>query len=76
MVCGPPHLAGSENPEHQWDAEADQLLGVVLLLHAGEVLQQGEDDLRPALLLGAAQRLQPHVALPGDTYQVKKKCQP
>lgn len=62
-----PHLAGAQDLEEQRQAVGEQLLGVLLLLDAAELLQQALDQ-RPAVLQEAgAQGLQPGVQRPGHT---------
>lgn len=54
-------LAGSEDLEHEWQAVRDQLLRVLVLLDAAEVLEETLDQ-RPAVLHEAGtQGLQPGV---------------
>ena len=62
-------LAGSEDLEHEWQAVRDQLLGVLVLLDAAEVLEQALDQRAAVLQEAGAERLQPGVQGPGDTWE-------
>lgn len=63
------YLAGSEDLEHERQPVCHQLLRVLVLLDAAELLQQTLDQ-RPAVLLETrAQRLQPSVQSPRDPWE-------
>lgn len=65
----PGDLAGSEDLEHERQAVRDELLRVLVLLDAAEVLEQALDQ-RPAVLHEAgAQGLQPGVQRPGNAWE-------
>lgn len=64
-------LAGSEDLEHERQAVRDQLLRVLLLLDAAEVLEQTLDQ-RPAVLQEAgAQGVEPGVQRPGNAWETQ-----
>lgn len=68
-------LRGSEDVEHEGQADTDQLLAVVFLPDGGELSEQRQGDPRPGLLLGTTQRFQPHVELPRDTCPKRRPWQ-
>jgi hypothetical protein len=58
-----------EDLEHKWQAMGDELRSVLFLLDAAEVLEQTLDQWAPVLQETGAQRLQPSVHGPGDTWE-------
>lgn len=66
-------LAASQDLEHERQAMRDELLRVLVLLDAAEVLEQALDQ-RPAVLHRAgAQGLQPGVQRPGNAWRGGRK---
>lgn len=62
------YLAGLQHAEHEWDTRGQQLGGVVLRPDGGELSEERDDDFVPAQLLSSAERLQPDVESPGNTW--------
>lgn len=67
--AGAGDLAASQDLEHERQAVRDELLRVLVLLDAAEVLEQALDQ-RPAVLHEAgAQGLEPGVQRPGNAWE-------
>lgn len=62
------YLAGSEDLEHERQAMCDELLGVLLLLDAAELLKETLDQGSAMLVETRPQRLQPSVQSPWDSW--------
>ena len=76
VLCLVAYLGGAQDGEHEGQARVHQLQTVVLLPDGGELSEQREGDPRAGLLLGAAQRLQPHVQLPRHACGEQKRYIP
>lgn len=61
-----PYLTGPEDLGHERKAVRDQLLRVLLLIDAAELLQQTLDQGSAVLMETRPERLQPRVQSPGD----------
>lgn len=62
-------LAGAEDLEHERQAVCDQLLRVLVLLDAAEVLEQTLDQWAAVLDEAGAQGLEPGVQRPGNAWE-------
>lgn len=62
-------LAGSEDLEHERQPVCDQLLRVLVLLDAAEVLEQTLDQRAAVLDEAGAQGLEPGVQRPGNAWE-------
>lgn len=75
MHVGAGDLAASQDLEHERQAVRDELLRVLVLLDAAEVLEQALDQ-RPAVLHEAgAQGLEPGVQRPGNAWETTPQTQ-
>lgn len=73
--AGAGDLAASQDLEHERQAVRDELLRVLVLLDAAEVLEQALDQ-RPAVLHEAsAQGLEPGVQRPGNAWETTPQPQ-
>lgn len=70
------YLAALENAEHERQANRQQLLSVLILLDGAEVSEQRQHDRGSGLKLSAAQRLQPHMHLPGHACRGHQRISP
>lgn len=69
FTCRLKNLADSQDLEHERQAVREQLLRVLVLMDAAEVLKEALDE-RPAVLHEAGpEGLQPGVQRPGDAWE-------